>query len=112
MRERLGGHLVSRQGEASTEPHLLSRAGSWQVGAPGPQCPMLCLRDPTVRGMVTSERGLAVCPQSRGMVAWGPVPRWCRGPRSREDGGAETLCMGRRGPRREEELVAWGTSPK
>ena len=80
MRERLGGHLVSRQGEASTEPHLLIRAGSRQVGAPGPQCSMLCLREPTVRGVVTSERGLAVCPQSRGMVAWGPVPRWCRDP--------------------------------
>ena len=40
----------------------------------------LVLRDPTVRGMVTSERGLAVCPQGRGMVAWGPVPRWCRNP--------------------------------
>ena len=76
----VGTWCLSRQGEASTEPHLLSRAGSWQVGAPGPQCPMLCLRDPTVRGMVTSERGLAVCPQSRGMVAWGPVLRWCRDP--------------------------------
>ena len=101
MRERLGRHLVSRQGEGSTEPHLLIRAGSRQVHAPGPQ-------GPDSEGDGDLRAGACCVPSGQRDGGLGSRAQVVQEPRSREDGGAETLCMGHRGPCREEELVAWG----
>lgn len=79
------------------------------VPASGPQCPMLCLRDPTVRRTVTSYRGLSVLPQSRGMVAWGPMHRWSRDPASGRMVVRRPPAWVTVGPCSEEGMVAWGT---